>query len=272
MSKDNIPDTVDTDGTETKKTPMIIPLIIGGAVIVILVISAILAFACAPSSVSAPIGIEGFVNQADKVITEAAAKEVAAVDEDEPSVEEENGGGAVDGQLDSDERQASDEPGADGPANASPTSDQNPNSNNTAPTAQPTSSNSASQTPSSGSSNSNNSNNTPPSTKQKVWVVDKAAYDERVVDKPAWDENVLVSAAYDEQVITGYVAKCNQCGYVLKDQADWRAHVEKTGHWSYSTGVPNYKTVHHDAVYKTVHHEATYKTVHHPEEGHWEYR
>ena len=85
---------------------------------------------------------------------------------------------------------------------------------------------------------------------KKIWVVDKAAWDEQVLVKEAWDE--LIKEAWDEQVL-------------VKEAYD--------------------ETIHHEAVYEDkwvvdkpavyeqvwkVDKEAYTETIEHPEVGHWE--
>ena len=123
-----------------------------------------------------------------------------------------------------------------------------------------------------------------------IWVVDKAAWDERVLTTPAWDEQVWVEklewvpdnvwvvdqAAWDEQVVAqeGYYESIPTTthyrffadGYVTYDDDDMLAHLKEL----LAQDLPTNYCVEWE--YEQVWHEPEYSTVHHDEVGHWEDR
>lgn len=141
--------------------------------------------------------------------------------------------------------------------------------------------------------------------KEKVWVVDKAAYTEtiEVVDQAAWTETIehpeeghyetkVVQEAYDEpQYTTVGLYQCD-CGFVGTGE-ELAAHCASvpfeefdyhSGSYDAGTKQVQTGTVHHDAVTEQVwvvdkaawtetkdHPAVTHtETINHPEEGHWE--
>lgn len=91
----------------------------------------------------------------------------------------------------------------------------------------------------------------------KVWVQDKAA----------WDETVVVSEAWDEPVYTTQYIYWTSDGQTFSSQAEANAHVKEVAFagGDISTGVKE-KQVQTG----TTHHPAQTKTVHHPASGHYE--
>lgn len=125
-------------------------------------------------------------------------------------------------------------------------------------------------------------------TDEKVWVVDKAAWDEKVlvnqawdeqvwvpkqewvtnnvwvVDTPAWEESRLVHEGYYETRQTEIYYRFAADGYVTYDDADLVAHIKEL---IAQDMVTNYETLwDHEQVWI----EPEYEKVTHPEEGHWE--
>ncbi len=130
----------------------------------------------------------------------------------------------------------------------------------------------------------------PDKPQERVWVVDKAAWDEYVLTTPAWDEQVWVEklewvpdnvwvvdqAAWDEQVVVqeGYYESVPSTthyrffadGYVTYDDDDMLAHLKEL----LAQDLPTNYCVEWE--YERVWHEPEYSWVHHDEVGHWEDR
>ena len=133
-----------------------------------------------------------------------------------------------------------------------------------------------------------NTTSSPEKPRERTWVVDRAAWDERVLTAPAWDEQVWVEklewvpnnvwvvdqAAWDEQVIAqeGYYESVPMTthyrffadGYVTYDDDDMLAHLKEL----LAQDLPTNYCVEWE--YEQVWHEPEYSTVHHDETGHWE--
>lgn len=123
---------------------------------------------------------------------------------------------------------------------------------------------------------------------ERVWVVDKAAWDEEVLTNEAWDEQVWVpkqewvannvwvqdSAAWDEQVLVheGYyltVAERSYYefradGFITYDDDEMERHIKELINQDQDTRY----FVKYDL--EQVWQEPEYETVHHDEVGHWE--
>ena len=126
------------------------------------------------------------------------------------------------------------------------------------------------------------SNNAPQ--QEKVWIVDRSAWSEKIVEADAWTEEVkkLITPEYMKEIIVepAYdITICNVCGMEFAGTGqigDCVEHQVALGHNGYHTiTVPpkvEYEVV--EAVYHTeyIEHPEKFRIEKHPEEGHWEFR